>query len=60
MYKEIEKEIDKDVFKVTFEKEINIAIDEIKHLLEEGMKGILKEFENEIKEIVNKEEKVYY
>ncbi|CZQ85603.1 Hypothetical protein Tpal_656 [Trichococcus palustris] len=57
MYKEIEKEIDKDVFKVTFEKQINIAIDETKHLLEEGMKGVSKEFEKEIKEIVNKEER---
>ena len=59
MYKEIEKEINKDSFKTIFEKEINIAIEETRQQLEEGMKEILKEFEEAIKEIVSKDEEIY-
>ena len=57
MYKEIEKEINKDTFKIIFEKEKNIAIEETRQQLEEGMKEISKGFEEAIKEIVSKDER---
>lgn len=57
MYAEIDKEIDKDSFKVIFEKEKDIAIEETRQQLEEGMKEILKGFEEAIQEIVSKNER---
>ena len=57
MYNEIEKEINKDTFKTIFEKEKNIAIEETRQQLEEGMKEISKGFEEAIKEIVSKDER---
>ena len=57
MYNEIEKKIDKDSFKITFEKEINIAKEETEKQLEVGVKVVLKEFELAIKEIVSKEQR---
>ena len=57
MYSEIEKKIDKDSFKITFEKEINIAKEETGKQLEIGMKEVLNGFEEAIKEIVSKEER---
>lgn len=57
MYAEIDKEIDKDSFKAIFVKESDIAIEITRQQLEEGMKFILKEFEDEINEIVSKNER---
>lgn len=57
MYAEIDKEIDKDSFKDIFVIESDIAIEITRQQLEEGMELILKEFEEEIHEIVSKNER---
>ncbi|WP_106449554.1 hypothetical protein [Trichococcus alkaliphilus] len=57
MYAEIDKEIDRDSFKAIFVKESDIAIEITRQQLEEEMKFILNEFEEEINEIVSKNER---
>lgn len=57
MYAEIDKEINQDSFKAIFVQERDIAIEESRERLEDGMKAVLKEFEEEINEIVSKNER---
>ena len=57
MYAEIDKEIDQDSFKAIFVQEREIAIEESRERLEVVMKAVLKEFEEEINEIVSKNER---
>lgn len=57
MYAEIDKEINQDSFKAIFVQERDIAIEESRERLEDGMKAVLKEFEEEINEIVSKNQR---
>lgn len=57
MYAEIDKEINQDSFKAIFVQERDIAIEESRERLEDGMKAVSKEFEEEINEIVSKNER---